>query len=66
MRRVLKIQQVALVKVLENIHTNFIQETIGAFGDQIRGFIEPFVIMKDVVFDLLKPFKLLVNCLCHY
>jgi len=38
---------------------NFIQETIGAFGDQIRGFIEPFVIMKDVVFDLLKPLKLL-------
>ncbi len=38
---------------------NFIQETIGSFADQIRGFIEPFVIMKDVVFDLLKPLKLL-------
>ena len=38
---------------------NFIQETIGAFADQIRGFAEPFVIMKDVVFDLLKPLKLL-------
>ena len=38
---------------------NFIQETIGAFADQIRGFAEPFVIMKDIVFDLLKPLKLL-------
>lgn len=38
---------------------NFLQETIGAFADQIRGFAEPFIIMKDIVFDLLKPLKLL-------
>ena len=38
---------------------NFIQEIVGSFADQIRGFMEPFVIMKDVVFDLLKPLKLL-------
>ena len=34
-------------------------EIFDSFTDQIRGFAEPFIMIKDVVFDLLKPLKLL-------
>ena len=37
----------------------FVMEIFDSFTDQIRGFMEPFMILKDVVFDLLKPLKLL-------
>ena len=38
---------------------NFVMEIFDSFTDQIRGFAEPFIMIKDVVFDLLKPLKLL-------
>ena len=37
---------------------NFIMDFVDNFKDQIMGFIEPFFILKDVVFDLLKPLRI--------
>ena len=38
---------------------DFIMQFFDGIKDQLMGFIEPFIIMKDVVFQLLKPLKLL-------
>ena len=38
---------------------DFIMNIFDEFKSQIMMFIEPFIIMKDVVFQLLKPLKLL-------
>ena len=37
---------------------NFIMDFVDNFRDQLMGFVEPFIILKDVVFDLLKPLRI--------